>query len=382
MAMTRHAPLFAPILFIAAFGCMASESIDCPGGGVCPPGTECRADRAREVCVPVSCGNGTLDAGEDCDDGNTTSGDGCQSTCRVPDRPSARCGVAMTYDSLRKRLVLFGGLKDMTLYADMWLWDGTDWTVRSASPQGQFPEGRAHAAMTYDVTRGHVLMFGGVGGSGQFLDDFWEWNDAGWVRITPEPPLPPVSGIAGLAYDRRRDRVVLIGSPSDSNVTTETWEWDGVRWSQGVRSSFPPPPTTSMIYDESRSEVMLAGGAWNDDTWLWNGARWQTIPGAEIPSQVRSGKLAYDSSRERPVLVGVVGTLGESRSATYELTSTGWTERVDAIEPPDRELAGVAYSVDLQSVLLFGGVQGREFEESHWYDDLWAWSGVAWTEQE
>ncbi|MCA1791409.1 MAG: hypothetical protein LC667_16645, partial [Thioalkalivibrio sp.] len=31
------------------------------------------------------CGNGTLNQGEQCDDGNTTSGDGCQSNCRVQD---------------------------------------------------------------------------------------------------------------------------------------------------------------------------------------------------------------------------------------------------------------------------------------------------------
>jgi cysteine-rich repeat protein len=31
--------------------------------------------------VEVTCGNGTVDPGEDCDDGNTSSGDGCSATC-------------------------------------------------------------------------------------------------------------------------------------------------------------------------------------------------------------------------------------------------------------------------------------------------------------
>ncbi len=35
---------------------------------------------------PVRCGNGVLDAGEQCDDGNTASGDGCSSTCTVEGR--------------------------------------------------------------------------------------------------------------------------------------------------------------------------------------------------------------------------------------------------------------------------------------------------------
>jgi len=29
------------------------------------------------------CGNGTLDAGEQCDDGNTADGDGCSATCQL-----------------------------------------------------------------------------------------------------------------------------------------------------------------------------------------------------------------------------------------------------------------------------------------------------------
>jgi TonB family protein len=34
------------------------------------------------------CGNGSLEAGEQCDDGNTRDGDGCSSTCRTdPRRP-------------------------------------------------------------------------------------------------------------------------------------------------------------------------------------------------------------------------------------------------------------------------------------------------------
>ncbi len=41
--------------------------------------------------VSGTCGNGIVDAGEECDDGNTTSGDGCDVTCAV-----TRCGNAVT----------------------------------------------------------------------------------------------------------------------------------------------------------------------------------------------------------------------------------------------------------------------------------------------
>jgi cysteine-rich repeat protein len=37
---------------------------------------------ATTTTLPSPCGNGTLDAGEQCDDGNTLSGDGCGATCQ------------------------------------------------------------------------------------------------------------------------------------------------------------------------------------------------------------------------------------------------------------------------------------------------------------
>src|SRR5262245_26190252 len=36
---------------------------------------------------PPGCGNNTMDPGEQCDDGNTTSGDGCSSSCQFEAAP-------------------------------------------------------------------------------------------------------------------------------------------------------------------------------------------------------------------------------------------------------------------------------------------------------
>ena len=36
-----------------------------------------------ESSAQAVCGNSTLDAGEECEDGNTTNGDGCDDTCAI-----------------------------------------------------------------------------------------------------------------------------------------------------------------------------------------------------------------------------------------------------------------------------------------------------------
>jgi len=85
------------------FTCLASDATRdctpanaCAGPGVCTAehtcvagtpladGTSCGAGQVcvSEVCTSVTCGNGTREFGEDCDDSNTTNLDGCNSACK------------------------------------------------------------------------------------------------------------------------------------------------------------------------------------------------------------------------------------------------------------------------------------------------------------
>jgi len=58
-------------------------------GEACDDGNTLDGDGCSSVCtIEALCGNGILDAGEGCDDGNTANGDGCSSVCLV----EPRCG--------------------------------------------------------------------------------------------------------------------------------------------------------------------------------------------------------------------------------------------------------------------------------------------------
>ena len=66
------------------------------GNGVVDSGEECDdgnaagGDGCTAACKSeggVACGNGVLEAGEQCDDNNTTAGDGCSSTCQTEPPP-------------------------------------------------------------------------------------------------------------------------------------------------------------------------------------------------------------------------------------------------------------------------------------------------------
>ena len=74
---------FAVVLLLAvalASACVERAAV-CGDGRVCPLGSKCSADGS--ACIHDGCGNGLLDRGEQCDDGNIASGDGCTGRCRV-----------------------------------------------------------------------------------------------------------------------------------------------------------------------------------------------------------------------------------------------------------------------------------------------------------
>jgi MYXO-CTERM domain-containing protein len=52
-------------------------------------------DACRANCLLPTCGDGVVDTGETCDDGNTTNGDGCENTCLSPDTGEGDCGCVV-----------------------------------------------------------------------------------------------------------------------------------------------------------------------------------------------------------------------------------------------------------------------------------------------
>ena len=68
-------------------------------GEQCDDGNTVSGDGCSATCVlegepPVDCGDGVVDAGEQCDDGNTVGGDGCSAVCTTEATP-AGCGDAI-----------------------------------------------------------------------------------------------------------------------------------------------------------------------------------------------------------------------------------------------------------------------------------------------
>src|SRR5688500_2216562 len=87
-----------------------------------------------------------------------------------------------------------------------------EWNQRAVrSPPGA----RGGHAVAYDAARRRTVLFGGAGSNGIALSDTWEWDGTRWTRSFPAQSPPPRSGCA-MAYDSGRGRVVLFGGRADS----------------------------------------------------------------------------------------------------------------------------------------------------------------------
>ncbi len=132
-------------------------------------------------------------------------------------RPVARRQHAMAYDARRGRLVLFGGvtydpLRFQVFLNDTWEWDGLNWHYRTSDG----PAPRSNPAMTYDSSRGVIVMTGGFvsgGAPDPTPGAVWEWNGNGWQSYiaTNGPSINYSQVYGGLAYDTFH-KLALFGS--------------------------------------------------------------------------------------------------------------------------------------------------------------------------
>ncbi|MBN2361693.1 MAG: hypothetical protein JXR83_19730 [Deltaproteobacteria bacterium] len=216
--------------------------------------------------------------------------------------PAGREDYGMAYDSVRGRVVLFGGNSPGGLLQDTWEWDGQSWLDRT--PAAGSPPARAYVAMAYDSSRGRVVMFGGEAAAPIFEhQDTWEWDGQNWVELRPASGSPPRERFPAMAYDSSRRRTVLLASGS-------TWEWDGQVWADRTPPSRDPGYRirSGMVFDSARGVVVVFGGyrgGYSQETWEWDGTNWRqrTLAAGNPPGRLAPG-MAFDSTAGRVVIFG------------------------------------------------------------------------------
>lgn len=293
--------------------------------------------------------------------------------------PTPRSEGAMTYDLTNTKTVLFGGSPagSITLRNDTWLFDGTDWT--QATPTTS-PTGRFGCSMVHDHVRGVSVLFGGIASAISIAapsNQTWEWNGTDWTQRTPTTS-PSGRAHYGLAYDSVRQRVVLYGGATNPGlliVSNQTWEFDGITWTQtALTSAANPGPRQycGMTFHPALNRTVLFGGidphtTPNNDTWLYDGTNWTLAPVVSTPPSPRNmTRLVYDNARGVCLLQGGASpTTGTAIVDTWAFDGVAWAQE-NVPQPSTRTRFMMAYDMAAARAVVFGGVNANQGATGTW----------------
>ena len=161
--------------------------------------------------------------------------------------PSARSYYAMAYDAKADRLVLFGGENvnhdcpewpACDYFADTWAYsfETNQWTEMRPKVS---PPARDYSVMAYDSVRDRMLLFGGAKETAETpFDDLWAY-DLGrdsWSELKPTGLRPTARAWHAMAFDNEAGILVLFGGGRTRDAyTNEVWIFDPRTdtWSHG-----------------------------------------------------------------------------------------------------------------------------------------------------
>ena len=368
-------------LVVALAGCLDPDLVTCPNGRVCARGQACDTvhgeciDPAQQTacdgvadgsacawaastgdcfsgtCIVPGCGNFVVEAGEQCDDGNRVSGDGCSADCLS----NEACGNGVV-DVLEGEQCDDGNLRSHDLCDSTCQREAVSWSLVGIGPTlGAGGHG------VFDVAH-HALV--------HYADGItWLWDGTAWtIAATTGPPADP--GWYALVYDTDRQVVVLVGTAAPPNVAGPidvVWDWDGSAW----HDEHPTVPDEDVeiglaAYDEFDRRVVVWGAQGGSAVSFGYDPSVQTfteLAGTPPPDADNRQALAYDGGRNTTVLVlgGFISDVPATvPSQTWELTDLTWSLDGSAQLAPGAGVPALVYDDQLGELVGVGGVSVNE----------------------
>jgi hypothetical protein len=196
--------------------------------------------------------------------------------------PAPRYGAAGAIDTAGT-FVVSHGFTDEGRFSDSWRYDpaAATWADITPADTEEKPIERCLMRGVWDTVRNRLLMYGGQTTDTPFLDDLWALASTGWQQL-PRSPNPDARNLYAMVFDDRRKRAILIGGRTPAGQMNDVWLFDATDefWTPAtVRTSRPSPRYGhDAVWVAETSTILLFGG--NDGTEDLNDI-WQLTPPAE-----------------------------------------------------------------------------------------------------
>ena len=282
--------------------------------------------------------------------------------------PSPRVDGAVAYDPAGKRIFMFGGQDNTGFKNDLWSYSLTDQRWAKLSPSGGIPAPRHGHIFVFDSMRRRVILYGGQGAG--FFSDVWALDIAtmAWRLIGADTGTPARRyGHSGI-YEPGRDRIV-ISHGFASGRFDDTWAFSLANntWTNLSPASGRPLRRClhHAVYDQANGEMLLYGGCSSGsgpcpqaDLWAFNllTNTWQERTPRPSPAGREHYGVAFDAARGKMVVFG--GSGGGLLADTWEYDAKGrfWqTATIEGPVPTARKRHQGVFAPDIAATFFFGG---------------------------
>jgi len=317
--------------------------------------------------------------------------------------PPVRYSQSAFYDSATNSLFVFGGqhaTSDIN-FNDYWKntgvigTTGVDWSNLNIS--GNKPTARFGHTVLYDSVSNRMMLFGGaIGFPDPCTNDYWvlqQANAAGgspsWVSVTPSETAPAARTNYGAAYDAGTNSLILFGGfDCTSTYFNDVWVLNNANsmsgtqvWTQLSPTGTPPSPreVSSVVYDPGSNALIVFGGDADffmttgtpfGDIWILSNANgtggtpeWTELTPTNVGPAARSGHTAiYDAANNRMTIYGgfdgtnILSDTWVLAGANGQAGPSVWISLSPTPEGPLRRFHSAVYDPVSNEMLIFGGI--------------------------
>ncbi len=325
-----------------------------------------------------------------------------------PSTPESCFGSAMTYDNVDNYVVYLAGGNfgsgSCSSAGQTWKFSGGTWTQLFPATS---PSPRLAASFTNDSADGYDVLFGGACVQGAHLGlcgDTWKYVGGSWTNITSLSTVHPSPRAgAGMTFDVSDGYVLLFGGTAwplnigEPLTMTDTWVFSAGTWAQvpinGTLCGGPSQPlcypnappgmyNDGLTYDASDGSVLYTcahdngSGGWPEIYWSYHGGVWTNLNDWSLyqvnwlPSNRVAEGLAYDWGDQYSVLFGGVRTNWALLNDTWTYHADEWTNRTN--NPSGAVFASASANVTSGVAPLTVGFSGSATGGTGPYNYTWS----------
>jgi hypothetical protein len=294
--------------------------------------------------------------------------------------PSARVDGTIAYEPAGKRIFLFGGLDEQGVRNDLWVYSLAESRWSQVNVDGPKPAARLGHTLVLDSMRRRLILFGGQASG--FFSDVWAFDIAGgsWRQLSADNAGPTRRYGHSAIYEMGRDRIVISHGFTNSGRFDDTWAFSLATntWrDMSPRSGRPLRRCLHhAVYDSANGEMLLYGGCSSGsgpcpqgDLWSFNltSNQWTERTPRPSPAGREHYGVAYDPARARMVMFGGTGAGKLGDTWEYDPAGRSWLPApIEGEAPSARSRHQGVAAADLGSVFFFGGATAKGYSAELW----------------